>query len=302
VSWYGILNVNGGVSTSGLTEDGLPLSTSPYFDVLISENSLFLNTPVINAPVGAIMPWAANTSPNSWLECDGSAISRTDYSTLFASIGTTYGAGNGSTTFNIPDLRGRVPVGVDSTSAHITGATTLGISGGSQLHTLTIDEMPNGVLVEKSGSDDFATSGSTAGRGAGLPHNNMQPFLTVKYIIKAVPGESVTATNYEVNQKQLAKAWVSFQAVPTPVIYSSYNISSITHISTGVFDINFIVPMSSSQYVVTGSVTHIGSQQNTLELSHSDFTTLKCRVNSIGGTSGAFAQNNNYVTVLIYSN
>lgn len=66
-------------------------------------------TPVL--PPGLIMPYAGGTAPPGYLICDGSAVSRTTYATLFAAIGTAYGAGNGTTTFNLPDLQGRVPVG-----------------------------------------------------------------------------------------------------------------------------------------------------------------------------------------------
>lgn len=61
--------------------------------------------------VGAIMMWPTNSAPNRWLICDGQAVDRVTYATLFNLIGTTYGAGNGTTTFNLPDLRGSVPIG-----------------------------------------------------------------------------------------------------------------------------------------------------------------------------------------------
>jgi microcystin-dependent protein len=61
---------------------------------------------------GLVLPYAGSSAPTGWLLCDGAEISRTTYSDLFALIGTTYGVGNGSTTFNIPDLRGRVIMGV----------------------------------------------------------------------------------------------------------------------------------------------------------------------------------------------
>lgn len=66
------------------------------------------------APIGAIVAWAKNTAPTSWLECNGAAVSRTTYATLFAITGTTFGAGNGTTTFNIPDLRGEFVRGWDN--------------------------------------------------------------------------------------------------------------------------------------------------------------------------------------------
>lgn len=72
-------------------------------------------------PVGAIMAFAMSTPPDDWLECDGSAISRTTYAALFAIIGTTYGAGDGSTTFNLPDLRGEFIRGWDNGKGTDTG-------------------------------------------------------------------------------------------------------------------------------------------------------------------------------------
>ena len=64
-------------------------------------------------PVGVIVPYGSNTIPENWLLCDGSAVSRETYQDLFNTIGTTYGAGDGFTTFNLPDLQGRVVVGKD---------------------------------------------------------------------------------------------------------------------------------------------------------------------------------------------
>lgn len=104
-------------------------------------------------PVGVVVPFAGSSSPAGWQLCYGQAISRTTYAGLFSTIGTTYGSGDGSTTFNVPDLRGRVVAGEDDmggTAASrltaggsgITG-TTLGATGGTQTHTLTSAEMPS---------------------------------------------------------------------------------------------------------------------------------------------------------------
>ena len=68
-------------------------------------------------PPGMLAPYAGKTAPEGWLLCDGSAVSRTAYAALFAVIGTTYGAGNGSTTFTLPDLRGRVAAGANASNA-----------------------------------------------------------------------------------------------------------------------------------------------------------------------------------------
>lgn len=99
-------------------------------------------------PIGTVVDYAGSTAPTGWLFCAGQAVSRSTYAALFAVIGTTYGNGNGSTTFNLPDLRGRVVAGRDNmggTSAarlsSISG-NTLGASGGGQQVTLTSNQIP----------------------------------------------------------------------------------------------------------------------------------------------------------------
>lgn len=84
---------------------------------------------------GDIKASAAKNPTSGWLLCNGAALSRTVYATLFAAIGTAYGAGDGSTTFNLPDLRSRVPRGAPT-------APELGLGGGEATHTLSTDEMP----------------------------------------------------------------------------------------------------------------------------------------------------------------
>lgn len=98
-------------------------------------------------PVGVVLPYAGASAPTGYLLCYGQEISRSTYALLFAAIGTGYGAGNGSTTFNVPDLRGRVPAGKDnmggSSASRLTSTTmspdgnTLAAVGGTQTHTLT---------------------------------------------------------------------------------------------------------------------------------------------------------------------
>jgi len=82
--------------------------------------------------VGAIKPWTKATAPAGYVLCDGSAISRTDYADLFAVISTTYGAGNGSTTFNVPQLQGKMPQGYDGNTYNMAG------TGGANTVTVAV--------------------------------------------------------------------------------------------------------------------------------------------------------------------
>ena len=105
---------------------------------------------VTQVPAGIVSAFAGVTAPSGWLMCYGQAVSRTDYSALFTALSTTYGSGDGSTTFNIPDMRGRAIAGVDNmggtaasrlTSTVLTASNTLGATGGTQTHTLTTAEL-----------------------------------------------------------------------------------------------------------------------------------------------------------------
>jgi microcystin-dependent protein len=109
-----------------------------------------------NIPLGGGLPFFGSTAPNSsFVFPFGQAISRTTYATLFALLGTTYGVGDGSSTFNVPDLRGRVPAGKDDmggsaasrlTSTYFgTSAAALGAVGGSENTTLTLAQLPTGI-------------------------------------------------------------------------------------------------------------------------------------------------------------
>ena len=81
--------------------------------------------------VGTIKPWGKATAPDGYLLCDGSAVSRSTYADLFAVIGTTYGAGDSSTTFNVPDLQGKFPQGK-------SGTTNLATTGGANTVTVAV--------------------------------------------------------------------------------------------------------------------------------------------------------------------
>jgi len=89
-------------------------------------------------PTGSIMIWPGTTAPDGWFICDGSAISTTTFATLYAVIGTLYGSGTG--TFSLPNLKGRIPVGLDASQSEFT---PMAKTGGAKTHQLSTAEMPS---------------------------------------------------------------------------------------------------------------------------------------------------------------
>ena len=92
-------------------------------------------------PPGSLLDFAGTTAPSGFLACDGSDVSRITYAALFAAIGETWGVGDGSTTFKVPDFRRRVAVGSGGASTTTVGAT-VGAIGGEETHVLTDADMP----------------------------------------------------------------------------------------------------------------------------------------------------------------
>jgi microcystin-dependent protein len=173
-------------------------------------------------PAGTIIPYAGIYPPDGYLLCDGREVSRTTYNVLFLLIGTTYGNGDGATTFNLPNIKGRVVTGLDTTQSEFQ---TLGLTGGEKSHILTEAEMPRHshqivdpghthTLVDNYGqasyifvngpyvmTSDYALSNASTSTnpistlssvtgiqilstGASLAHNNLQPYIVMNYYIK----------------------------------------------------------------------------------------------------------------------
>ena len=142
-------------------------------------------------PTGSVIPFAGKTAPTGWLLCQGQAVSRTTYAQLFSVIGTTFGSGDGSTTFNLPDLRGRVAVGVDSDANLGTRAGTKGaaiqdsnIPGNTIIGPVKVDSAWGfGCWQSWNDRDNIATTNSNAGN-AYTNLGIMQPSLYLNYLIK----------------------------------------------------------------------------------------------------------------------
>ncbi|MFH1805360.1 MAG: tail fiber protein [Pseudomonadota bacterium] len=143
-------------------------------------------------PLGTVLSYAGATAPDGFMLCDGAELLASEHANLFAVIGTVYGVGEAPGSFKLPDLRGRAAIGAGQGAA--LSERVLGVSDGAETHQLTIDEMPrhnhqNAQVVPYLNVS--GTNGHNAGpiqdmpfEGGDQPHNNMQPFLVLNYIIK----------------------------------------------------------------------------------------------------------------------
>jgi microcystin-dependent protein len=167
---------------------GTLIQGTPYLALYNSSDAVFYlhgfyGNPY-NVPLGAGMDYWGPTTPNSAFAFPiGQAISRTTYAALFALIGTTYGSGDSSTTFNLPDKRGRASIAVDPTASIVNSASmtpdgnTLGAKGGSQLSTLSTANLPpytpsgsvsvNNGAISINGQSQIIVSGQGSGVGGG---------------------------------------------------------------------------------------------------------------------------------------
>jgi len=174
-------------------------------------------TGIEGIPTATIVPWSSASVPSGFLECNGAAVSRTTYADLFAIVGTTYGVGDGATTFNVPDLQDNVAVGksnnksLASTGGANTVTSTGNVGGSTANATLSTDQLAShqhnlGTTRPQAPFNGSNLAGgwnnpigsvptSNTGSGTGHSHNMsanfsgdatsvLQPYLTIIYIIK----------------------------------------------------------------------------------------------------------------------
>lgn len=194
-------------------DEELDTTTIDEIRALVDNATDSLMRPIMSMPVGTMIMHAANVIPDKWLICDGAAISRETYADLFAVIGTDYGAGNGTTTFNIPDWRDLSPMGQGGGLVGLPGA----VNGASE-HILTVGEMPThnhgisdpghshripkasatvnaavntstpNARTDNPATPTMATDSATTGIGTtntgdGLAHNNLHPVMGTTFLI-----------------------------------------------------------------------------------------------------------------------
>jgi len=209
----------------GDTSVGSSITVADADGVVVNDGGTMKSVPASDfrtyiMPAGSVIPYAGTSAPTGFLFCDGSAVSRTTYAALFGVIGTEYGSGDGSSTFNLPDLRGRVVAGKDDMGGSAAGQLTnqsggvdgddLGAKGGSETQALTEANLPahthtfsdtdsitvgtlvSGDSVNRGGSGQLfsnnsvtvSISGTTSSVGSDSAHNNVQPTIILQYIIR----------------------------------------------------------------------------------------------------------------------
>lgn len=217
--------------TSKIVPKGFPIFWWNKDGVYNGENKKFLVEGDASGgdtlPIGAMLPYGNTTPPENWLICDGSEVSRTTYAELFNVIGTSYGSGDGSTTFNLPNKKGRGSVGLDENDNDFN---VIGKHLGEKKNTLTANEMPNfkfatahigysdsiwsatnGTHTQGSGrgwanlQDEGSRANVNGGAyhefsfGGGQAHNNIQPSEVDCWIIKASKTTSTPITSEVTN-------------------------------------------------------------------------------------------------------
>lgn len=221
--WYAYGGVlDGGINTAKIANNAI--TTAKIADGSVTAAKLDSSIAAGFMPTGTVVPYAGGTAPAGWILSYGQAVSRTTYANLFAVIGTSFGGGDGVSTFNVPDLRGRVVAAADNmggVSAGRIGAVlgaSFGNAGGVETVALSVGQMPShshsvyadtGVgttfgpsianyyptrFADRGGAYSYTMEGTatvapTLGlvgyNGSGAAHSNVQPTIVLNYIIKA---------------------------------------------------------------------------------------------------------------------
>lgn len=169
------------------------MSLARKIGALFGQSGTLVDPSIGGIPAGAYLPFAGSTAPTGWLLCAGQAVSRTTYAALFAVVGTTYGIGDGSTTFNLPDLRGRVIAGKDDmngTAANVLNVTLTGTRASTS----------SGVITGLSSTAGLSVGMAAFGAGIGT-----------SAVIASI--DSATQVTLSVNSTSTATASIRFGVV-----------------------------------------------------------------------------------------
>jgi microcystin-dependent protein len=221
----GNFSVNGNLVITGSTAltGALTGTTAAFSGAISSVSPTFTGTPIAptaaqgtnttqiattafvlanSAPTGGLVMWPTGTAPTGWLLCTGTAVSRTTYAALFAIVGTTFGVGDGSTTFNLPNYTNRMPYGATvgttggSADAVVVSHThTATVSDPGHNHSLPIQNYPGNGFISGGGNAYGTGSGNTGSAVTGISvsnstagvsgtNANLPPYLGINFIIK----------------------------------------------------------------------------------------------------------------------
>ena len=198
--YLGDLHVERNETIGGNLDISGNLSANSFY----AKGNFYLDNQIL-IPAGTVIQSAAINVPGGWLECNGQLLNKVAYTDLFTAVGNTYGGLSTDASFNVPDARGRAAIGVGTGVSLTTRA--LGVKGGEETHVLTVGEMPahSHSLMRRANPDDGAcdigdahqdeSSAATTDRadrgpfntyntGSNEAHNNMQPFIALRYLIK----------------------------------------------------------------------------------------------------------------------
>ena len=238
---------------TGTAMTGVAGATSTTTNIV--DNSTNLATTAFakstGAPTGSIFMWGVASAPTGYLFCNGTAVSRTTYSALFALIATTFGVGDGSTTFNLPNFNGSMPIGV-------TGATSSSFTGTISGTTLTVASVASGALAINQVLS--GTSGTT---------------ITTTNIVAGTKYEIVSTTGTTTAQ------WVALGAAATPTTGQTFVATAAGTTGTGT-----VYPVIASGTTITGFVsgTFGGAGDYTVSVSQTTNS-----ITTITGTQSALA-------------
>lgn len=242
-------------------------------------------------PIGSMVPYGNVNPPTGWLVCDGRAISRTVYADLFAVIGTSYGEGDGTTTFNLPNKKGRVSAGYDSTNSKFD---IIGKKLGEETHTLSVAELATHTHHFTSGvasvigngiSTDAITEHSPSTHGLGAtdltttgnsqPFNVIQPTEVDQWIIKAFQSIGVVA---KVAQTETEN---NIDVYSCGYINNKLSNLSKTSIDTG--DTPPLNPSDGDLWIDTSDTANLAEVDNTVSTTSGNAIANKAITNYVNG-------------------